>query len=265
MKTTPTVSALVCTIDERIKNIETLMPMLLEADEVIISHQITKPSIKPSTFKHPKIKYVTLDVKGLSINRNNAVQHANGDVCYTVDDDISLAPGWCNTIKQAFDNNNADMLTFIIEGLSYPVQKNSKVSTMQSLRKKSVEIAFKRKSILDVQLKFDENFGLGSRYPSGEENIFLVDALRKQLIIIETPFIIGSHFHPTSGLISLESIAVKPYIWKRMFGRLGVVCSLFYFAYKIIFNKNISKLKGLKNLVKHSFKAFIYGLDSTKT
>ena len=52
----------------------------------------------------------------------------------------------------------------------------------------SFEIAFKRESIKEKGIYFDENFGTGSsKYKMGEENIFLYDCLKKGLEITYIP------------------------------------------------------------------------------
>ena len=51
----------------------------------------------------------------------------------------------------------------------------------------SVEITFKRKSIIDKGIKFNNIIGLGTKFPSGEENAFLADALRAGLKIYHIP------------------------------------------------------------------------------
>ena len=45
----------------------------------------------------------------------------------------------------------------------------------------SCQITFKRKSIVDNNIFLNEMFGIGSKFISGEENIFLKEALKKKL------------------------------------------------------------------------------------
>ena len=47
----------------------------------------------------------------------------------------------------------------------------------------SVEVTFKREKVLNAGISFNNNIGLGTSFPTGEENAFLADALRAGLKI----------------------------------------------------------------------------------
>ncbi|WP_233134461.1 hypothetical protein [Geobacillus sp. 46C-IIa] len=58
---------------------------------------------------------------------------------------------------------------------------------LTSLKTSSVEIAFRPQKIKNANIKFNEQFGAGSVYRMGEENIFLFECLRKGLKIKYVP------------------------------------------------------------------------------
>ncbi len=163
--------------------------------------------------------------KGLSKSRNQALTKAVADICLISDDDIVFLPQAEQNILQAFkDNPLADIITFQAqtpEGgffKSYPM--NKKWHTGRSLmRVTSFEIAFRRPVVLSAGLVFDERFGLGAKFATGEENIFLLDALNQGLKILYMPIPIVIHPKQSSGadFDSAELIAAKGAMFYRMF------------------------------------------------
>lgn len=137
--------------------------------------------------------------KGISKSRNRALEHASANICLISDDDLLYKPNIEEKILAAFRNNpEADIITFQIDTPSgayykdYPDQKFWHTSnTLMNVS--SVEIAFRRETIIQKQLYFDERFGLGATFPTGEEFIFLSDALKKGLNILYVPKVIVTH------------------------------------------------------------------------
>jgi hypothetical protein len=61
--------------------------------------------------------------------------------------------------------------------------KEGKVDFLHSMKIASFQITFKRMSIVDNNIRFNELFGAGAKYTCGEENILLVEAIKKGLKI----------------------------------------------------------------------------------
>ena len=59
-----------------------------------------------------------------------------------------------------------------------------KVGYLRAMKIISCEISFKRTSIINNNLKFDENYGSGTKFNRGEEQIFLYEALKKGLKVL---------------------------------------------------------------------------------
>lgn len=164
---------------------------------------------------------------GLARSRNRAIDMATGDICLISDDDVEYLPEIVSVIQSAFDQNpDADIITFQIEapdGQSFrPYREgpfwHNKRSVMSVC---SVEIAFRRKAILASHLKFDERFGLGACFPTGEEIIFLCDAIDKGLKILSYPSFIVTHPLETSGARlrnNPQLIEAKGAMFSRIFG-----------------------------------------------
>ena len=177
--------------------------------------------------------------RGLSRNRNHALEHAKGEICLLSDDDLEYKKNIKNIILEAFDSNpNADIITFQIETPEgKPFNNYSEKQLIHNkrsiMRTASVEIAFKRISIEKADLRFDENFGLGAEFPTGEENIFLSDALDKGLNVLYIPEPIVIHPAESSGQDYNDSrlVQAKGAMFERIFGWQGYGVS-FLFALK---------------------------------
>ena len=101
------------------------------------------------------------------------------------------------------------------------------------MRVASVEIALRRSSIEESRLRFDEHFGLGAEFPTGEENIFLADALDKGLKLLYMPIPIVMHPPESSGqdYDNIKLVQAKGAMFERIFGLKGHAVS-FLFALK---------------------------------
>lgn len=130
--------------------------------------------------------------KGLSRSRNKALINSNCDICVIADDDMYYEGNYLESITNAYTKYpDADIIIFVVdnEDIAHKkkIQKEGRISYLKSLKVQSVQMTFKRESILKNNIKFDEHFGAGSTYYWGEENIFLFDCLRKGLKIYYVP------------------------------------------------------------------------------
>lgn len=177
--------------------------------------------------------------KGLAKSRNHALNHAEADICHISDDDLEYLEDMKANILQAFiQYPEADIITFQIktpDGLPYKKYKNKTFwHTKKTLMKvSSVEIVYRRESIKRVNLSFDIHFGLGSIFPTGEEIIFLTDALVKGLKILYIPTPIVVHPIESSGknYDNIALIKAKGAMFYRIFGFSGYIIAML-FAYK---------------------------------
>ena len=174
--------------------------------------------------------------KGLSRSRNRALQKASADICLISDDDVTYFERAKDIILQSFaDNPLADIITFqscVPSGAlrkTYPAKQTW--HTQRSLmRVISWEIAFRKKSILHANLAFDERFGLGAMFATGEENIFLLDGLRHGLKILYVPMPIVMHPEQSSGANFDEAglIVAKGAMFYRMFSYKAYFIALLF-------------------------------------
>ncbi|MAG29463.1 MAG: hypothetical protein CL908_01060 [Deltaproteobacteria bacterium] len=164
--------------------------------------------------------------RGLARSRNRALRSATAELCYLCDDDVSLVDGAGGIVARAFDEHcDADILIF--PRLDPEMQNQASVrrgrwlpTTLRLLGVCSVEIGFRRASVLEAGVVFDERFGLGAPFSTSEEAIFLVDCLRAGLRIDWAESGIVGHAVETSGADYADgSLAVaKGAMLHRLFG-----------------------------------------------
>ncbi|QQR90855.1 MAG: glycosyltransferase family 2 protein [Myxococcales bacterium] len=171
--------------------------------------------------------------RGVARSRNRALSHARGDVCVFCDNDVTLVPDIVNVLQKACRAMpESDILTFRIrtpEGRLYRNYRTSSFShnllSIASVRE--MEIVFRLAPIKRIGLRFDERFGLGSAFPTGEGNIFLADALKKNLRIAFVPEELIIHPWMSSGkrFENKELMIAKGALFRRMYGPAGAILS----------------------------------------
>lgn len=135
--------------------------------------------------------------KGLSRSRNRAISQAQEEICIIADDDVEYVDNYETIIKNAYEKHkDADIITFYMESLNpnRPIKKvkAKKINQITAMRIISSQISFKKQSLINNNITFDEDFGAGAKYNRSEETIMLVDAIRKDLKIININETIGT-------------------------------------------------------------------------
>ena len=141
-----------------------------------------------------KIRMLSTVERGLSKSRNMAIDNSMGDICLLCDDDELLENSYADTIINAFGRLPcADIIAFEVKNRKKKLpNKIIRIGYFRSLRISSSQIAYKRDSIKNNNLKFDINLGAGTDNGVGEENKFLHDCLRNKLKIYYYPVEIAS-------------------------------------------------------------------------
>ena len=163
---------------------------------VVIIDQCGREKVQEVRMNGHSVRYIGTAQKGLSKSRNMAIQNARADICLLSDDDVVYVDGYRDLICEAFSKHPDDhILAFQLEGIDRVFKrykkKERRVGFFSSMKLSSVEIAFRREAVAG-HIVFDERFGAGAAFKSGEENIFLAECLKKGLKIRYIPQKIGS-------------------------------------------------------------------------
>lgn len=213
-----------------------------------------------------KFSFFEFKEKGLSKSRNRALDKAQGDIILFADDDVSFVDDLESKIIRAFEQYpDADVITFRVQtpdGLAYKSSYSDTkfTHTRSSIYKvSSVEIAVRSSSVKKHSIRFDENFGLGAQFKSGEEVIFLNDCLDAGLKVIYVPEVIVFHPLESSGkVLDASYFRSKGAIIKRLYGfspflGLGI---LFIGKQLLKSQKTVSFAEALKETMKGFYAKF---------
>ncbi|MCM2675725.1 glycosyltransferase family 2 protein [Alkalicoccobacillus plakortidis] len=151
-------------------------------------------------------KQVQLSKRGLSYARNEGIKVISGQYVTFSDDDCWYPNDAVEKVENFFAQSKAQVVCYQIYDpttkqsyKNYPVEKAENVRTRDLFRKSSIEIFVDVQTVDREYLRFNENFGLGAKHPSGEENIFLFALQRAGYIISYIPEVIVYHLKPTQA------------------------------------------------------------------
>ena len=240
------IDIIVPTINNRLNStIERFLKYASSSVHCIIAHQITQddlPLINIEQLDELKKSNLYLyqypNEQGTSKNKNRAIKNATNDILLFGDDDVDYLDDTMQKVTHAFDEHHeADIITFQIvtpEGKPFKnYKKDPFYFTPWNVNKVSnIEMACRRKSIVNNGLMFDEYFGVGTTLPLGEEPIFLADALKIGLKILYVPIPIVIHPPISSGTrYTKDNIIARGAVNTRIYGWSGYLINLL-FAFK---------------------------------
>jgi len=252
---------LIATFNDSIFNIPSILLPPTSNITYIIGHQVTNgesyQKIYTSLEERNDITIVRKEEKGLSKNRNMMIFHSTGDIVLICDDDVRLVDHIDQIIIDSFiKKKEADIITFKIEGMNKKYALHSYKHTFQTLASvSSIEIAMRRKTIIQKNIIFDECFGLGSSYPVGEELVFLTDAYKKGFNIYYEPKTIMKHEEISSGWKSdTKTLVARGAVFARIFGVYAFIVDI----YSALKSQKYTPVpypfwRGLKNMLNGSY------------
>ena len=212
-----------------------------------------------------KVKLISTHDRGVGKNRNKALQFATGEYLLCADEDMIYEEGYSKIVLEAFDlQPQADIIVFNLTYLNRYTPGRSagrrfkRIHFWNSMRYGAARIAIKRSALEKATLSFSHLYGGGAKYCSGEDSLFIREALRKGLKMYYCPIVIAkvkqeesSWFHGYTDKYFIDKgilIANAFPILKNLF--------IYYFAFGM---RNVSKeysfLK-ICRLMKQGFKEF---------
>lgn len=205
--------------------------------QILIINQTQKNNLLYSDYK--TVRVINSFEKGLSKSRNLGIKNAVAKIVLIADDDVEFVEGFEKVIVDEFEiNKNAHLISFnnIRIGEEKP-RNNSKTGYKHNFRtiKKvcSIEIAFRLNTIIKKEILFNEKFGLGSFFETGEEYLFLRTLIIKNVAAYFNPSIIVKHGILSSG----ENIKSDKLLYARagLFKDIRGVFSIFWLLKYLFF------------------------------
>lgn len=240
---------LICTINEGIQRVPSVLMPPQEGVRYVVCMQYTDEEaldkVPMKLMMRKDVKFYVHEGKGLSKNRNFAFDWAEADIVVIADDDNRYKPEYIERIRKAYEENpDADIICFAAESYEgkpmkrYPKEKMSYAEAFkQGYYPTSMEMTMRRR----VGVKFNENFGLGSKHLcAGEEAVFMKDAIDKGYKALFVPEVIVDTRYETTGgnFLSDKKMQIsKGATFRYLFGKQSAIIrsikeSLSYFVKK---------------------------------
>ncbi len=256
-----TLDILICTIDEGILRVPEVLMSPRGDVRYVVSMQWTNPRAGrkdeeveeslleqvPAVLKEREDVALTfLEGKGLSRNRNHALEKVTGDVVLIADDDCRYTKELIGNIFAAYNGHpEADVIHFQAldtEGKPlhpYPVPYVS-----------SVEMTFRR----EVATRFDERFGLGSEFfCAGEEDVWMKDAQEAgyHILYVDKPIVMTPKETTGKNFLKNKQMQVtKGAVFKHVYGTGGAAWRTLKEAGWWLVHKGANPLPILYNMVR---------------
>ena len=253
------VQVLVATMDQR--DLSLLAKMNLQCGAVV-ANQAGRNEIIVSGDK----KMITTDTRGVGLNRNIALLAADADIVVFADDDVTYYDGLEENIRNAFRQNpKADVMIFgmdmVKDGQVSEKRrlKNGKLHVWQSMRFGTYRIAARRRALLRCNIMFNQNFGGGCPFSSGEDSLFLKACFNNGLRVYGSEYVLGTCAKDSSSWFTgyhEKYFYDKGVLMRYLFPRIPRVMAL-YFAIRF---KRKSELT-----VKQRVKWMLKGANNGKT
>jgi len=170
----------------------------------LIINQCNMEEMIEKHFDGNTIRMLSCKERGLSKSRNKAIENSIGDICVIADDDLIYNDNYEKIILDAYKKYpDTSIIVFDVPSTNpkrpTSILKEGRIDFLHSFKVSSFQITFRKKDIVENGLLFNEFFGAGAKYTCGEENIFLVEALKKKLKIryVKTAIAIVNHGEST--------------------------------------------------------------------
>ena len=191
-----------------LQRVEAMQLPHLDGVRYIVSWQQHGDAPVPASLdSRTDVTILRLGQKGLSNNRNNAIEASTADIYLIADDDLRYTPGQLEAVRRVFEMNpGLDYASFMYvdkDGKASKTYPSEECDLSKGLPKgfyqTSFEIAVRPRG-LAAKLRFPAAFGLGSPWlHAAEEEMFLLTARKLDLDCRFFPVVITTHSGPTTG------------------------------------------------------------------
>jgi len=173
--------------------------MNLQTDAVL-ANQADDNFTEEKIINDSKVKLVTTDTRGLSKNRNIAIENISDDAEFVLflDDDLKLYDGYEEIILDEFKKHpEAQVIKFNINCVSERKISMQPITKFEKATRKGVTsygvcgLVIKKNELLNNNLRFNERFGTGTPNYCGEDSIFLQELFKNGVSLYSSPIYIA--------------------------------------------------------------------------
>ncbi|WP_341517171.1 glycosyltransferase [Citrobacter gillenii] len=148
----------------------------------LLIHQVTDGENYSNYVKMlpANVRYIKSNEVGLSKSRNLAIEHSMSDYLWIMDDDVDINDEAFSYICDFTTRYNESPLLIVSHTLKREEtdtkEKIQRVNIISAAKICSIDMIVKISALKNI--RFNPNFGLGAKYPSGEEYIFACELIR---------------------------------------------------------------------------------------
>ena len=186
------------------------------------------------------VKLISTADRGVGKNRNKALMNANGEYLLFADEDMIYENGYEQIVLDSFKKKkDADIIIFNLIYLNRFTKGRKqrkifkRVRIWNSMRYGAARVAIRKGALEKSSLSFSTLYGGGAKYSSGEDSLFIREAIRKGLKIYYCPSVIAKVKQETSTWFqgyTDKFFVDKGILLANAFPRLKFVL-VYYFAY----------------------------------
>ncbi len=184
------------------------------------------------------LKMITTNTRGVGLNRNIALLASDGDILLFADDDVVYNDDMPQAVLAAFrENPQADVLVFgmdIMKNGSVVEKrhlKNRRLHVFNAMRFGTYRIAIRRSALLRANIQFNQNFGGGCPFSSGEDSLFLKACFDRGLKVYAHAYVLGTCAKDTSTWFvgcNEKYFYDKGVLMRYLFPRIPHVMALYF-------------------------------------
>lgn len=238
------------------ENADFLRDMNIQTN-IVVANQANSFSYAEAELKGNSVRLVTTAFRGVGKNRNLALSYSSGDILLFADDDMKYVDGYGDIVEKAFNElPSADIIVFNVQEFGREQVKNNeaikRVKWCNFSRYGTYRTAIRTSSLKRAGLCFSELFGGGCIYGSGEDTVFLSDAIRAGLKIFTYPKVIAEIDQSNSTWFkgyNAKFMFDKGALIKTAYPRIGFLMK-YYFAYKFSKESELSFFECLRYMKK---------------
>lgn len=184
-----------------------IQKMNLQTD-AIIANQCDRCSNEVFTENGRQYQYMNRPDRGVGLNRNEALLHAEGDILTFADEDMVFVDDYEAIIQRAFrELPQADAIIFNIETVGQDMGRrvntqSKRIRFYNALNYGAARLSVRKTSVKRENILFHTCFGGGTPFSAGEDSLFITDMLRHGLKIYTYPVCVASVDQTTSTWFS---------------------------------------------------------------
>lgn len=224
------------------KNMDIISKSNIKSNAIIINQCDCEDYLK-EVKSYGTIEMFSTKQRGLTKSRNMAIEKSHADICMLCDDDETFKNDYVEKILDAYNKlPQADVIIFkMADRVPSFKDKVMEIKFPMTMKVSSWQISFKRQSLINANVRFDELLGAGTNNGAEEELKFLVDCQKNGLKIYYVPSEIASvkqssstWFHGFDEKFFRDRGNTTRYI-------LGLPLSVIYAIYYVIKKYNMYK------------------------